>query len=118
MHQRERFAFGFPIGKKGLGSVQAKCLLTLLPNITPNRKRLIVDPAAFLKLLLKKALLAFDQMQTVLICGFTQLSHIPIIAYNWVERKCETVLISDQDCISVTACIPGFKARGFLPPFL
>lgn len=75
MHQFERGALGFPARKESLGVIQPKGLLTLFPGITTRRKRLIVDPAAFLKLLLKNAPLAFGQMQAVLEGSGTQIAH-------------------------------------------
>jgi hypothetical protein len=49
-------------------------------GIPSRRKGLVVDPATLLKLLLKQTLLASGQMQAILICGFTQLGHMPILA--------------------------------------
>src|SRR5690606_23711161 len=75
MHPLERLAYGFPVGKHGLSVVESMRFLVLLPCITTGRKRLIVDPAAFLRLLLKETLLEFRQMQTVLMCGSRQNAH-------------------------------------------
>lgn len=118
MHQLERFALGFPIRKHRLGVIQFERFLTLFPGITAHRKRLIVDPSAFLKLLLKDALLAFGQMQTVLICGFTQIAHT--VYYNLISGRTQVLSVraSAFHWLSATAFIPGLKARGFLPPFL
>lgn len=118
MHQPERLAFGFPVGKHRLGVVQPKRFLALLPGVASGRKRLIVDPAAFLKLLLKEALLAFRQMQPVLICRFTQVAHT--VNYNVISDRTQVLSVraSAFHWLSRTAFIPGLKARGFLPPFL
>jgi hypothetical protein len=101
MHQFERLALGFPVGKHGLRIVQANRLLTLLVGITPGRESLIVDPSTLLKLLFKDALLASGQMQAIEICGFTQFSHTRILAYNRIERKCYPCL--PVGCIGVSA---------------
>jgi hypothetical protein len=118
MHQLERTPLGFPIRKQGLRFIQPKRLLAVSPGISPRGKGLVVDPATLLKLLLKETLLASAQMQAVLICGFTQPGHIPILAYNRIERKCYSCLPVGYIGFSATAFIPGLKARGFLPPFL
>jgi hypothetical protein len=118
MDQLERFAFGFPVGKGGVCIVQPKRLLALFPRITAGRKRLIVDPAAFLKLLLKEALLAFRHMQTVLICSFKHIAHT--VDYNLISDRTQVLSVRANafHWLSRTACISGLKARGFLPPFL
>gem|GEM_PF-5021431 len=118
MHPLERLAYGFPVGKHGLSVVESKRFLVLLPGITTGRKRLIVDPAAFLKLLLKETLLAFRQMQTVLICGFTQNAYTVYYGLTSDRTQVLSVCASAFHWLSRTAFIPGLKVRGFLPPFL
>jgi hypothetical protein len=118
MHELERTSHGFPVREHGLSVIQPKRFLTPFMGITARRKGLVVDPAAFLKLLLKKTLLAFGQMQAVLICGFTQFVHMLILTYNRIERTCYPCLPVAYNGFSATAFIPGLKARGFLPPFL
>jgi hypothetical protein len=58
--------------------------VTLFPGIAARRTRLIIDPSAFLKLLLKDALLAFGQIQTVLVGSCTQIAHrVDDTAISW-----------------------------------
>jgi hypothetical protein len=73
----------------------------------PRRKGLVVDPPTLLKLLLKETLLSSGQMQAVLICGFTQPGHMPILEYNRIERKCYSCLPVSYIGFSATAFIPG-----------
>jgi hypothetical protein len=118
MHQLERFALRFPVGKHRLGVIQPKRFLTLFPSITAQSKRLIVDKAALLKLLLKEALLAFGQMQVVLIGGCTQFGYTYTLSYKQIERKCYPCLSMGCIGLSATAFILRLKPVGFLPPFL
>ena len=83
-----------------------------------GRKRLIVDPSAFLELLLKKTLLAFRQVQAILIGCCTLVGHTHTIAHKRIEHKCCLRLPVACIGVSATAFIPGRKARGSLPAFL
>src|SRR5436190_23531128 len=65
MHQLERFALGFPIGKERLRIVQPNRRLPLFPRIAARCERLVIHPPALFKLLLKETLLAFRQPQAI-----------------------------------------------------
>jgi hypothetical protein len=74
--------------------------------------------AAFLKLLHKDTPLTVRQMQTVLICGFTQLAHTADSSFISDRTRVLFVRARAFHWLSTTAFIPGLKMRGFLPPFL
>jgi hypothetical protein len=82
MHQLQGWPIRFPDGKKGLCIVQTT-FRTVRIGITTNLKRLVVDPSAFLKLVLKDTPLAVGEIDAV----FEGFSHGLSIRYDYLKHN-------------------------------
>ncbi len=104
MHQLKRWPFCFPIRKEVDRIIQPQ-RITFSMGITPRRKHLIVDPAAFFKLLIKDAPLAVRQVYSI-VEGF---SHAFIIHDFIPESKRYNL----KPLKRVKGVYPKAKALGF-----
>src|SRR6266511_4180261 len=85
MHQLQRRALGFPARQQRLGIVQPKRSAFGM-RVSPRRKRLVVDPPARLKLLLKDAPLAVREIDAVFV-GFAHHTFFCCSMYCWTTSS-------------------------------
>jgi hypothetical protein len=111
MNNLKRWSFDFPGWKEGLRIVQRKRRPPLLPAISAGCKRLVVDIAAFLKLMLEDTLLPFCRADAV----FAPFRHTTMITLYRVNSKHVLYRVWAKAGHYIRVPLGGVNALGFHP---